>query len=113
MSQSEPAEADELEGPIILKHRAAPDPDGLSKSARINLGIDLLHALREPGERYTRADIAAWCDCRELTVKNIERAALAKLRKALREAGINRDALRSLVTDHSREAVRKPRAESV
>jgi hypothetical protein len=119
MTQTEqteiPAEPELDDGPVILTHGpvSAPDPDGLDKSARINLGIDLLHALRGPGKRCTVEEIAAWCDCSEEAIKHIEKKALEKLRRALRKAGVNRETLRSLVPDHSRAAVRKDRVESV
>ena len=84
-----------------------------SKSARINLGIDLLHALREPGKRCTVEEIAAWCDCSEKAIILIEKKALAKLRRNLRKAGVSRESLRSLIPDHTRDAVAKSRTESV
>ena len=114
MTQTEPIDP-ELDKPIILTHRtvSAPDPDGLDKTARINLGIDLLHALREPGKRCTVEEVAAWSDCSVQAVQQIEKAALEKLRRALRKAGVGREILRSFVPNNSRDAVIRPRVESV
>ena len=103
-----PAEP-EVYVPVILTYRTA-SPE---KSARINLGIDLLHSLREPGKRCTVEEIAAWSDCSVQAVQQIEKAALEKLRRALRKAGVGREILRSFVPDHSRYAVRKEHVESV
>jgi hypothetical protein len=96
-----------------IREDAIREAIGLDKSARINLGIDLLHALRKPGARFTREEIAAWCDCSEEAIENIERKALEKLRRALRKAGVGRETLRALVPDHRRDAVAKSRVESV
>jgi hypothetical protein len=85
----------------------------MTKTERINLGLDLAHASLKAGERLTCEDIAAWCDCTERTIMNIEASALAKLRKALRKAGVGRSVLASLVPDHSSYAVRTPPVESV
>ena len=95
-----------------MEPTALAEPE-LAKSARINLGIDLLHTLREPGKRCTVEEVAAWCDCSVQAVQDIEKKALEKLRRALRKAGVGRETLRSFVPDHSRYAVAKSRVESV
>ena len=87
MTQTEPRETE-----------TAPAEPELSKSDRINLGIDLLHALREPGKRCIVEEIAAWCDCSEGAIKDIAKKTLDKLRRRLRKAGVNRETLAALVT---------------
>jgi hypothetical protein len=108
MTQPEPIEP-EVFVPVRLTYRTA-SPE---KTARVNLGIALLHALREPGKRCTVEEIAAWSDCSVQAVQQIEKAALEKLRRALRKAGVGREILRSFVPDHSRYAVARLRVESV
>jgi hypothetical protein len=85
----------------------------MTKTERINLGLDLAHLALNPGERLTCEDLAAWCDCTQQTIMNIEASALSKLRKALRKAGVGRSVLASLVPDHSSFATPTPRVESV
>jgi DNA-directed RNA polymerase sigma subunit (sigma70/sigma32) len=52
------------------------------KSARIDLGLDILRATR-PGERCSCMVIAAYCDCTAVRINQIERKALETLRRKL------------------------------
>ena len=52
---------------------------GPEKSARIDLGLALLHAVRIPHIRYTRDEIAAWCGCTDSAIFLIEQQVRAKL----------------------------------
>jgi DNA-directed RNA polymerase sigma subunit (sigma70/sigma32) len=73
-----------------------PDPDdhwlqqALTKSERIDLGLELLAALSEPGTCHTQETIAAYCDCTVESVRRMERIALKKLRRALRKRGLTK-----------------------
>ena len=58
------------------------------KSDRIELGLALLAAVARPNEPLSCADIAAWCDCSDVAIRDIERKALAKLRGGLACAGM-------------------------
>lgn len=49
-------------------------------SARIDLGLAILSALRTPGEQLTVRDIAAWADCSPSYIHSLEQSALRKLR---------------------------------
>ncbi len=60
----------------------------MSKSDRIDLGLGILDACREPGKCYTQEEIAAWAGCSEAAVGQIEAKALAKLRRALQRAKV-------------------------
>jgi hypothetical protein len=53
-------------------------------SSRIDLGLALLSARRKPGEKFTHADIAAWCGCTPRYIGMVEQRALRKLRAAVR-----------------------------
>jgi hypothetical protein len=53
------------------------------KSNRIDLGLAILAALARPNESLFHAEIAAWCDRSDDTIRNIEKPALHKLRRAL------------------------------
>jgi DNA-directed RNA polymerase sigma subunit (sigma70/sigma32) len=57
-----------------------------AKAVRIDLGLDILRATR-PGE-HTCEEIAAYADLTPNRVRQIERAALAKLRRELSRIGI-------------------------
>lgn len=59
-------------------------PLGRKPAAKIDLGLALLSVRREPGERFSHREIAAWCDCTEVRVRQIERKALMKLRRLVR-----------------------------
>ena len=50
---------------------------------RIDLGLAILSAVRVPGVRYTRVEIAAFCGCTPQGIAVIERKALRKLQKRL------------------------------
>jgi hypothetical protein len=45
------------------------------------------------GHPLTREDIAAWCDCTQGTIENIEAAAMENVYRGLRKLGINADSL--------------------
>jgi hypothetical protein len=53
------------------------------KAHSIDLGLAILHALHQ-GERFSCADIAAWCDCSPRAIYDIEQRALGRVRKALK-----------------------------
>ena len=59
---------------------------------RIDLGLALLSVLRQPGERLSLEDIAAWCDCPQQSIARIERRALRKLRQRLAESDLRAEA---------------------
>jgi hypothetical protein len=52
------------------------------------LGLEVLSAVRGPGERFTLEDIADVCECSKQYVASVESAALRKIRRELREAGV-------------------------
>jgi hypothetical protein len=52
------------------------------KATRIDLGLDILRATR-PGEQLSPVEIAAYCDCTPGRIRQIERKALARLRRGL------------------------------
>ncbi len=56
---------------------------GSAKTARINLGLELLMIAALPGRALTQEDIAAWCGCTKDAVYQLEREALKKLRARL------------------------------
>jgi DNA-directed RNA polymerase sigma subunit (sigma70/sigma32) len=66
----------------------APAPEAAlsrkEKRIRTDLGLALIDAVRAPGERLTLEEIAIWCDCTPQRIGEIERRALAKLRRRLR-----------------------------
>ena len=49
----------------------------------IDLGLALLQTKLRPGVALTQEDIAAWCDCNPGRIGQIERAALAKIKRIL------------------------------
>ena len=55
-----------------------------AKTRGIDLGLAVLSAIRQPGERYSRYVIAAACDCCPQLISEIERQALKKLANRLR-----------------------------
>jgi hypothetical protein len=55
-----------------------------AKARRINLGLAIASSIREPGECLAPDDIAAFCDCSPLTIRHIEKKALAKLKGRLK-----------------------------
>ena len=57
---------------------------GPEKSARIDLGVAILHALALPGVCYTQDEIAAFAGCAPGNIYLIEQRALKKLRNRLR-----------------------------
>jgi hypothetical protein len=56
---------------------------GREKTARVDLGIALLHRVAVPGVQYTTDEIAAWAGCTNGMITLIERKALKKVRKKL------------------------------
>jgi hypothetical protein len=54
----------------------------LQRSESIDLGLAVLSVLREPGETFSVAEIAAWCGCSPAWIAQIEQTALKKLRRA-------------------------------
>ncbi len=58
-----------------------------AKADRVALGLEILTTL-EPGKAHSWTEIAAWCDCSETLVKDLEAKALANLRKKLKAEGI-------------------------
>ena len=53
---------------------------GAAKSQRIDLGLDLLLAVRTRGARFTTDEIAYFCGCTRSAIFLIEHKALRKLR---------------------------------
>jgi hypothetical protein len=62
--------------------------DELTKSKRIDLGLDLLALHAKPGQRITVDEIAAWADCSPTYIKQVEKTALEKLKRELGKQGI-------------------------
>jgi hypothetical protein len=62
------------------------EPDDLTKSQRIDLGLAILEATSKPGTAHTLAEIAAYCDRSVNNIVIIQRKALRKLRRALKKA---------------------------
>jgi hypothetical protein len=56
----------------------------VKREGSIDLGLALL-SVAFLGQPLTLEDIAAWCDCEPSTIHRIERGAMLKLRRALRE----------------------------
>jgi len=56
---------------------------GQRKTERVNLGLELLMILAQPGKQLTQEDIAAWCGCTKDAVYMMEREALKKVRTRL------------------------------
>jgi hypothetical protein len=54
-----------------------------AEKVSIDLGLALLSVLREPGERLTLDDIAAWCECDRSRIAQIEFRALRKVRRRI------------------------------
>jgi hypothetical protein len=73
----------------IFRHRRADSRDdtvpasGLEKSARVDLGLELLMRRAKHGVELTRQDIACWCGCSDAAIYLIERRARVKLRTVL------------------------------
>jgi len=61
----------------------------------IDLGIAIAHALN-PGKQLTCDQIAAYADCSRKRIHQIERKALAKVRRLLRVQGISGDLAEAL-----------------
>jgi len=72
---------------IWQRRRQLMDPDvalsGPEKTARIALGLALLHRYCKPGVELTHDDIAAWAGCSVAAIYLIEQRALRKLRVML------------------------------
>lgn len=56
---------------------------GPGKSARVDLGLELLRMAVKPGEELSRTDLAAWCGCSNTAIEKIERNAINKIRNKL------------------------------
>lgn len=56
---------------------------GLAKGERIDLGLAVMGMRAQPGERYTLGEIAAFAGCTGERIRQIERRALAKLRRRM------------------------------
>jgi hypothetical protein len=59
-------------------------PRSPEKTERINLGLEVLSVIAEPGATFTHQDIAAFCDCTRDAIFLIERSALSKIGNRLR-----------------------------
>lgn len=57
--------------------------NGETKTARIDLGLQLLQMAARPGVPLTRYDIAAWCDVTPNAILQIELSAIRKLKRAV------------------------------
>lgn len=53
---------------------------GRMRKVRTELGLELLMLRARSGVGLTQDDIAAWCGCTDVTIHQIEKAALRKLR---------------------------------
>jgi hypothetical protein len=90
-----------LSGDTALSGEPHPKvPDGavtflppMTKTERIDLGLAILHAIRKPGASFEAEDIAAWCGCSALAIRNAEAKALANLRKGLKRVGVDKEDL--------------------
>jgi hypothetical protein len=49
----------------------------------VDLGLALLACRREPGTRFSHAEIAAWCGCSKSYIYRLEKQALVKIKKSL------------------------------
>jgi hypothetical protein len=59
--------------------------NGKGKSARMDLGLELLRLATLPGAAWKPTEIAAWCGCSNEAIRMIERRALRKVRRAMGE----------------------------
>lgn len=66
------------------------------RAERIRLGLAILSATAIPGTCYTFAEIGAYCDCSEETIRVIYARALRKCRLII----MAREAIRSLKQDY-------------
>jgi hypothetical protein len=55
-----------------------------AKSEGIDLGLEVLAAVRRPQERFTADDIGEVCGCSGALIQQIERRALQRIRERLR-----------------------------
>lgn len=56
-----------------------------SKTAEVNLGLELAMRHATPGMRMTRKDIASFCGCRVSAIEQMEQKALHKLYDRLKQ----------------------------
>jgi len=63
------------------------------KNYSIDLGLAVLSAVAQPGDRLTAQEIAEVCECSHVRIGQIERGALAKLRTALEKRGVDADSV--------------------
>lgn len=63
---------------------------GSGRSARVDLGLELLARRALPGEPITRYDIAVWCGVTDAAIFMIERKALRKLANRFKFGGESR-----------------------
>jgi len=59
----------------------------------IDIGLAVASAVSPPGTQWSAQELAEVCGCSRKRIHQLERRAIAKLRKALRREGINSDAL--------------------
>jgi hypothetical protein len=62
---------------------------GLTKSERIDLGLNLLSLASIRGVPLSADDLAAWADCSPKFIQSIEAKAIAKLRRRMPRTGID------------------------
>jgi len=86
-----------------------PRPSAPAQRRRVDLGLAILHALSEPGRRHSCAGITAWCGCSAENTQGIEARALAKLRRLLLRAGVDRESVGALFADGTSDARWTPR----
>lgn len=72
----------------------------MARKIDIDLGLALLSTYLEPGVGLTQQDIAAWCDCNPGRIGQIERSALAKLRKRLLSESNENKLLKEVLEDY-------------
>lgn len=65
--------------------------NGPEKSARIDLGLELLQYLARPGLRYSYEEIAAFCGCSQAAIYLEEKKALRKLRRTIARRGLTEE----------------------
>ena len=74
----------------------------MSRRACIDLGLEVIEALRVPGESLSLQAIADVCGCSQQRIRQIEQRALAKLRRAAAARGLrSAPAKKAPVTPHS------------
>jgi hypothetical protein len=64
-------------------------PPFVTKAERIDLGLAILSLAAIRGEPLSTYEIAAWCGCCPQAISAIEKRALAKLARKLKQAGLD------------------------